>query len=119
MQRIRIQVQKESLKREKQTKYKDSTRIKLEHFNFSKNEFDVLDRFNVKNLILIFKKKNCFQQDNRHHVTIIINREQLNFVIHFINIFFTVLFDNTQIEQSELQFLSKFRLECFHDRCRV
>ena len=119
MQRTRVQAQKESLKREKQTKYKDSARIRLEHLNFSKSELDVPDRFNVKNLISIFEEEDCFQQDSRHHVTIVIDWEQLDLVIHFTEISSIVLLDNAQIERSELQLLSKFRLECLHDRCRV
>ena len=119
MQRTRVQAQKESLKREKQTKYKDSTRIRFEYFDFSKSELDVLDKFNVKNLISIFEKKDCFQKDSKHYVTIVIDREQLNLVIFFIEISFIVLLDNAQIERFKLQLFSKFRLECFHDRCRV
>ena len=61
MQRTRVKTQKKSLKREKQTKYKDSTRIRLEYFDFSKSELDVLDKFNVKNLISIFEEKDYFQ----------------------------------------------------------
>jgi len=119
MQRTRVQAQKESLEQEKQTKYKDSTQIRLEHLNFSKNESDVLDRSNVKNLISIFEKRDCFQQDSRHYITIVINREQLDLAIYFTGISSIVLLDNAQIEQSELQFCLKFRLECLHNRYRV
>ena len=59
-----MQAQEESLEREKQTKYKGSARFRLEQFNFSKNEPDVPDRSNVKNLILIFEGEGCFQQDS-------------------------------------------------------
>ncbi len=60
MQRIRVQVKEESLKRKKQTKYIDLTRIRFEHFDFSQSELDVFNRFNIKNLILIFEDKDCF-----------------------------------------------------------
>jgi hypothetical protein len=98
MQRTQVQDQEESLKREKQTKYRGSTRIKLEHLNFSKSELDVLDKFNVKNLVSIFEGEGCFQRDSRLHVSIVIDREQLDLVIHFIEISFIVLLDNAQIE---------------------
>lgn len=42
-------------------KYKNLTRIKFKHFTFLKNEFNVFEKFNMKNLILIFEKKDCFQ----------------------------------------------------------
>lgn len=54
MQRTRVQDQEESLEREKQTKYKGSARIRLEHLDFSKGEPNVPDRSNVKNLVSIF-----------------------------------------------------------------
>ena len=41
-------------------------------------------------------------------MTIVIDREKLNFIIYFINIFFTILFDNTQIKRFKLQFFLKF-----------
>lgn len=119
MQRTRVEAQEESLKREKQTKYKDSARIRLEHFNFSKSELDVHDRFNVTNLVSIFEGKGCFQQNSRHYVTVVIDRKQLNLVTHSSKISSAVLLNSAQIERSELQLSSKFRLECFHDRCRV
>lgn len=116
MQRIRVQDQEESLKRKKQIKYKDSTWIRLEHLNFSKSELNVLDRFNVKKLMLIFEGKDCFQQESRHHVSIVIDREQLDLVTHFIEISFIVLLDSAQIERPELQLSWRFQLECLHDR---
>lgn len=64
MQRIRMQAQEESLKREKQTKYKGSTRIRFEHFDFSKSEPNMPNRSNVKNLVSIFEGGGCFQQDS-------------------------------------------------------
>lgn len=119
MQRIRIQAQKESLKREKQTKYIDFAQIRLEHFDFSKSKSDVSDRFNVKNLISIFEDKDCFQQDSWHYVTTIIDQEQLNVVIYFAGISSIVLLDNVEIEQSELQLFLGFRLEYLYNRYRV
>lgn len=77
------------------------------------------NRFNVKNLVSIFEEGGCFQQDSRHHVTIVIDREQLDLAIYFTRISSIVLLDNAQIEQLELQLFSKFRLECLHDRCWV
>lgn len=62
----------------------------------------MFNKFNVKNLILIFEDEDCFQQDSRHYVMIVINREQLNLAIHFIKISFIVLLDNVQIERSKL-----------------
>ena len=119
MQRTRVQAQEESLEREKQTKYKGSARIRLEHFDFSKTEPDVPDRSNVKNLVSIFEGGGCFQQDSRHHVTAVIDREQLDLAIHSTGISSTVLLDNAQTERPELQLPSEFRLECLHGRCRV
>lgn len=81
MQRTRVQAQKESLEREKQMKYIGSARIRLEHFDFSKSEPDVPDRSNVKNLVSIFEGGGCFQQDSRHYVTAVIDREQLTLFI--------------------------------------
>ncbi len=119
MQRTRVQAQEESLEREKQTKYKGSARIRLEHFDFSKSEPDVPDRSNVKNLVSIFEGGGCFQQDSRHHVTAVIDREQLDLAIHSTGISSTVLLDNAQTERPELQLPSEFRLECLHGRCRI
>jgi hypothetical protein len=119
MQRTRVQAQEESLEREKQTKYKGSARIRLEHLDFSKSEPDVPDRSNVKNLVSIFEGGGCFQQDSRHHVTAVIDWEQLDLAIHSTGISSTVLLDNTQTERPELQLPSEFRLECLHGRCRV
>jgi hypothetical protein len=108
MQRTRVQDQEESLKREKQTKYRGLARIRLEHLDFSKGELDVLDRFNVKNLVSIFEEGGCFQQESRHHVSIVIDRKQLDLATHFIGISFIVLLDNAQIERLELQLSSRF-----------
>jgi hypothetical protein len=119
MQRTRVQAQEESLEREKQTKYMGSARIRLEHFDFSKSEPDVPDRSNVKNLVTIFEGGGCFQQDSRHHVTAVIDREQLDLAVHSAGISSTVLLDNVQTERPELQLSSGFRLECLHGRCRV
>ena len=119
MQRTRVQAQEESLEREKQTKYKGSARIRLEPFDFSKSEPDVPDRSNVKNLVSIFEGEGCCQQDSRHHVTAVIDREQLDLATHSTGISSTVLLDNTQTERPELQFPSEFRLECLRGRCRV
>ena len=113
MQRIRVKIQQKSLTRKKQTKYKDSTRIKFEHFNFSKNELDVLDKFNVTNLISIFENENCFQQNSRHHVTIVIDWKQLHFVIYFTKKNFVELFDNAQIERFELQLFFEISIWMF------
>ncbi len=119
MQRTRVQAQEESLGREKETKYIGSARIRLEHFDFSKTEPDVPDRSNVKNLVSIFEGGGCFQQDSRHHVTAVIDREQLDLAIHSTGIYSNVLIDNAQTERPELQLPSEFRLECLHGRCRV
>jgi len=119
MQRTRVQDQEESLEREKQTKYKGSARIRLEHLDFSKGEPDVPDRSNVKNLVSIFEGEGCFQQDSRHHVPGVIDREQLHLATHSTGISFTVLLDNAQTERPELQLPSGFRLECLHGRHRV
>ncbi len=119
MQCTRVQAQEESLGREKQTKYIGSARIRLEHFDFSKTEFDVPDRFNVKKLLSIFKGGGCFQQDSRHHVTTVIDREQLDLAIHSTGISSDVVLDNVQTERPELQLPPGFRLECLHGRCRV
>ena len=119
MQRTQVQDQEESLQREKRIKYKGSARIRLEHINFSKDELEVLDKFIVKNLILIFEEKDCFQQDSRHHVLVVIDREQLNLALHTSEISFNLLLDNAQTEWSELRFSFDFRLECLHDRHQV
>jgi len=57
----------------------------------------------VKNLILIFEDEDCFQQNSWHHVTIVIEREQFDVAIHFVEISFIVLLDNEQIKRSKLQ----------------
>ncbi len=77
------------------------------------------DRSNVKNLVSIFEGGGCFQQDSRHHVTTVIDREQLDLATHSTRISSIVLLDNAQTERPELQLPSEFRLECLHDRCRV
>ncbi len=79
----------------------------------------MFDKFNVKNLISIFEERDCFQQDSRHHVTIMIDRKQLDLVIHFTRISSIVLLDNAQIERPKLQLLLEFRLKCLYDRCRI
>ena len=119
MQYIWVQAQKKSLKQEKQTKYKGLTQIRLKHFDFSKSEPDILNRFNMKNLISIFEEEDCFQQDSQHHVTVVIDHKQLNLVTYFTEIFSTVLLDNVQTERPELQLSSKFWLECLHSECWV
>lgn len=98
MQCTRVQDQEESLKREKHIKYRGSARIRLEHLNFSTSELEVLDKFNVKNLMSIFEGKDCFQQDSRHHVSVVIDREHLNLVIHSVEISLDLLLDNAQTE---------------------
>jgi len=119
MQCTRVQDQEESLKREKHIKYRGSARIRLEHLNFSTGELEVLDKFNVKNLMSIFEEEGCFQQDSRHHVPVVIDREHLNLAIHSAEIFLDLLLGNAQTEWSELRFSFGFRLECLHDRHRV
>ncbi len=119
MQRTQVQDQEESLQREKRIKYKGSARIRLEHIDFSKDEPEVLDKFIVKNLISIFEEKDCFQQDSRHHVLVVIDREQLNLALHTSEISFNLLLGNAQTEWPELRFSFGFRLECLHDRHRV
>ena len=119
MQRTRVKAQEERLEREKQTKYKGSARIRLEHFDFSKSESDVPDRSNVKNLVSIFEGGGCFQQDSRYHVTAVIDREQLDLASHSTGISSAALLDSAQTERPELQLPSEFRLECLHGRYRV
>lgn len=78
MQRTQVQDQEENLEREKRIKYKGSARIRLEHFDFSKDEPGVLNESVVKNLVSVFKGEGCFHQDSRYHVPAVIDREQLD-----------------------------------------
>lgn len=119
MQRTQVQDQEESLEREKRIKYKASARIRLEHYDFSKNEPGVLDKSVVKNLVSIFEGEGCFHQDSRHHVPAVIDREQLDLALHSSGIPSDVLLGNAQTEWPELRFPSGFRLECLHGRHRV
>ena len=119
MKRTRVQDQEESLEREKQTKYKGSAQVKLEHLDFSKGEPAVPDRSSVRNLVSIFEGEGCFHQDSRHHVPAVIGREQLDLAIHSTGISSTVLLDNAKTERPELRLPSEFRLECLHGRHRV
>ena len=119
MQRTRVKAQEESLAQEKQTKYKGSAQIRLEHFDFSKSEPNVPDRYNVTNLISIFEVGVCFQQDSRHHVTAVIDGKQLHLATHSTRISSSELLDSAQPERPELQLPSKFWLECIHGQCRV
>ena len=119
MQRTHVQDQEENLEREKRIKYKGSVRIRLEHFDFSKDEPGVLDKSVVKKLVSIFEGEGCFHQDSRHHVPAVIDREQLDLVIHSSGIRSDLLLGNVQTEVPELRFPSDFRLECLHGRHRV
>ncbi len=119
MQRTRVQDQEESLEREKHIKYRGSARIRLEHLDFSTGEPEVLDKSNVKKLVSIFEGEGCFQQDSRHHVPAMIDREHLDLAIHSAGISPDLLLGNAQTEWPELRFPSGFRLECLHGRHRV
>ena len=77
------------------------------------------DRSNVTNLISIFEGGGCFQQDSRHHVTAVIDREQLHLATHSTGISSAELLDSAQAERPELQLPLEFWLECLHGRCRV
>ena len=119
MQRTYVQDQEENLERERRIKYKGSARIRLEHFDFSKDEPGVLDKSVVKNLVSIFEGKGCLHQDSRYHVPAVIDREQLDLAIHSSGISSGLLLGNVQTEAPELRFPSDFRLECLHGRHRV
>lgn len=116
MRRTQVQDQEEYLEREKRIRYKHSARIRLEHFGFSKEEPGVLDKFIVKNLMSIFEGKDCFHQDSRYHVPVVIDREQLNLALHSSGIAFDLFLGNAQTEAPKLQLPSGFRLEYLHAR---
>ena len=78
MQRTQVQDQEETLEREKRIKYKGSARIRLEHFDFSKDEPGVLNESVVKNLMSVFEGEGCFHQDSRYQMPAVIDREQLD-----------------------------------------
>lgn len=60
MQRTQVQDQEENLEREKRIKYKGSAQIRLEHFDFSKDETGVLNESVVKNWCRFSKGKAAF-----------------------------------------------------------
>jgi len=70
--------------------------------DFLKGEPDMPDRFNVKNLVSIFEGGGCFQQESRHYVPAVIDREQLDLATYSTGISSTVLLDNAQTERPEL-----------------
>ena len=119
MQRTRVKAQEESLALEKQTKYKGSAQIRLEHFDFSKSKPNIPNRSNMTNLISIFKDGGCFQQDSRHHVTTVIDGEQLHLATHSTGISSAELLNSAQPERPKLQLFLKFWLECIHGQCWV
>ena len=119
MQRTQVQDQEETLEREKRIKYKGTARIRLEHFDFSKDEPGMLNKSVVKKLVSIFEAEGCFHRDSRYHVPAVIDRERLDPALHSSGFASDLLLGNAQTEAPELQFPLGFRLKCLHDRHRV